>query len=381
MLICLLRISACPSTSITYSFPGSSAFEIRRTEQDPQIGGKFITIPTAMGVAHPVMQLESDAKANREAWLELPKLEGCNRVGQVKPGAMLLAKRDLSDRKGEKGEVPLIAYQLVGKGQVLSLSADTTWRWEFQRPLGDEAAGEPEGTDYYRRFWGNAVRYLAPDPRLAPGRPQIARQKPDAAVGENYVLRTRLVDAYFRPITRADLTVRVTSPSGEKYRMFPCDSFSKPGVYEYAVTLTEPGTWIVQAIQDEPKVLAAVAKAKKQLAVAKGAEDQMAIRRATQALKFAESSIAVEKIRAGASLAEMEDPRARPALMEEFAARTGGQAFNSDQMDALLEKLDLVGHHVTRSYAIAVWNLPAVLVLFIVLVSLDCLIRKRRGLV
>jgi len=354
-------------------------FTIERM-RDPQIPKKFKVIPTSIGYSHPIMQLEWDFEANRNAWLDLPELEGCNRVnrlGKEKPGALLLAVREFPKEKMDP--VPIIAYQSVGKGKVLSLTVDTTWRWEMLRPRGDEEEGVPEGTDYFRRFWGNAIRYLAPDPRLNPERPQIDRQEADAAVGQTITLTTRLVDKFFNPLRNADLTVRVTAPSGKVVRMYPADSFSKQGVYEYDVALTEPGDWRVEAVHKEAEVMAAIEKARRNLAAAKKKKNKALIAQMTRALEEAQSLIAVEEIRAGESRAELEDPRARPAVMQSFALATGGRAFRPNEGEELIKTLDLATHEVSRSYTVAVWNLPAVMVLFIGLVGLDCLIRKRRG--
>jgi len=344
--------------------------------KDAQIPKRFNVTPTPLGLSHPVMQLERDAEANRNAWLDLPQLEGCNRVGRVKPGALLLAVRE---HEGEP--VPVLAYHQVGKGRVLSLTVDTTWRWMMMRDPGDDDAGVPEGTDYYRPFWGNVVRHLAPDPRLNPERPQIDRKVSDAAVGQTVTLTTRLVDRVFKPLSKADLAIRVTSPSGTMVRMYPCDTASKPGVYEYEVTLSEPGTWRVEAIRNESAVLEAIAKAEGELAAATADKDAAKISAAKAALAAAKDAIAVEEIRAGDSRSELEDARARPDLMEAFAAATGGKALRPDQIDDLVKALDLTSHNVQRSYAIPLWNLPAVMVVFVILVGLDCLIRKRRGMV
>ena len=350
-------------------------FGVERTK-DGQIPKRFNVLPTALGLGHPILQLDRDPETNRNAWLDLPQLEGCNRVGRMKPGALLLAARNLN---GES--LPVLAYHEVGKGRVLALTVDTTWRWMMMRDPGDKEAGAPEATDYYRPFWGNVVRHLAPDPRLNPERPQIDRKVSDAAVGQTLTLTTRLVDRLFKPISKADLAIRVTSPSGTMVRMYPCDSVSNPGVYEYDVTLTEAGTWRVEAIRNETALKEATAKAERELAEATAAKDDIRAKSARTALAAAKEQIAVEEIVAGESRAELEDARARPDLMAGFAAATGGAALRPDQIGDLVSKLDLASHNVQRSYAIPVWNLPAVMVLFIVLVSLDCLIRKRRGMV
>jgi uncharacterized membrane protein len=350
-------------------------FQVERTPEQ-QIEGKFRPRPTPLGFTHQLMQLESDFEGNRTAWFELPEINGCNRVGDIKPGATLLAVK----QDGEKS-MPVIAYQNVGKGRVLSLSIDTTWRWEMMRPRGSEEDGVPEGKDYFRVFWGNAIRYLSPDPRLEPERPQVARQQAHAEVGQTLTLSTRLVDRIYNPLRRANLTVRVTTPSGKKWRIFPKDSRSKPGVYEYPVTVDEAGEWKVAAINNEAEVLAEIEKAELALKTLKGSKDKDLVAKAKAKLAAAQSKIAEEKFQVGESLSELEEPGAKPEAMSAFAELTGGAAYSPAQLQKLVEALKLDVHTDTEELTISVWNLPAVLTLFIVLFALDCLIRKRRGLV
>ena len=311
-------------------------FEIA-TPDTPQIEKTFAISPTALGLAHPLMQLEADPAANRDAWLELPALDGCNRVGAVKPGATLLAVRAI-----EGGAVPVMALQELGKGKLLALSVDTTWRWEMMR--------DSEAPDYFRRFWGNAVRHLAPDPRLEPGKPQVQRSREHPAVGDSVTLTTRLVDAVYKPIRGADLTVQVRSPAGRSFAIYPRDGRGMPGVYAYDVALDEPGAWSVQATY--------------------------------------KNNTAEELIRAGESDEELDDPRARPDRMAELAKATGGILYRPDRATGgssasaaeLLNHLSLTTSRVRQSYMVALWNLPLTMGLFVALVCVDCLIRKRRGM-
>jgi len=297
---------------------------------EPQVAKTFKITPTVAGLSHPLMGLEADPAANREAWFDLPTLDGNNRVGQVKPGASLLAVRDLTE-----GPMPVIAMQNVGKGQVLGLSIDTTWRWEMMRPA--------EGEDYFRKFWGNALRVLAPDPRVEPDRPQILRQQSSAAVGRTISLSTRLVDSVYQPVRGADLRVKVTSPTGRITHFLPRDGRDSPGIYAYEIALDEPGDWQV-AVTNKGKTV-------------------------------------TEKITAGTGLEELDDPRANLPAMSEFAKATGGSAFAAADADALLKSLDLTPRRVVETVTVAVWNLPLTMALMIALVCLDCWLRKRRGLV
>ena len=297
---------------------------------EPQIPGAFMLSPTTIGLTHPIMQLQADPQLNREAWFDMPSLDGCNRVGVAKPGATLLAERSEGDES-----IPLIAMQNVGKGAVLALAADTTWRWEMKRPA--------EGPDSYRRFWGNAVRVLAPDPRLNPDRPQVVRYMSSNPVGKTITMATRLVNKTFRPITGADVRVKVTAPSGAALNIYPQDGRGHPGVYEYEIHLDEAGEWTVETTHKDVTTS--------------------------------------EHFVAGESREELEDPRARPKAMAAFAKAAGGEAFTPRQVRALIEKLRLSARRVVVTRSTAVWNSPWVMLVMIVIVCLDCLVRKRRGMV
>jgi len=303
-------------------------FQIEPTGE-PQVGKPFRITPTAAGLSHPIMQLEGDPAANREAWFDLPTLDGNNHVGGVKPSGSLLAVRELPE-----GPMPVIAVHNVGRGQVLGLSADTTWRWQMMRPA--------EGEDYFRRFWGNVVRTLAPDPRLQPGRPQIGRQQAAVEVGQTLRLSTKLLDPVYKPVRGATVRVAVTSPSGKVTQYLPRDGRDTPGLYEYDVAIDEAGAWRVEVAHGD--------------------------------------KTATETILAGNGLEELDDPRANPAAMEEFARATGGQAFSGDQAAPLLAALDLAPGRLVEPVVVTFWNLPLTMAGLIGLVGLDCWLRKRRGM-
>ncbi|MFP4026353.1 MAG: glutamine amidotransferase [Candidatus Brocadiia bacterium] len=304
-------------------------FRIEPTKE-PQIKGEFSAQPTAIGFSHPIMQLEWHPRENRDVWYGLARLNGCNRVGELKPSATLLAERKL-----ENETFPVIAIHNVGKGKVLGMTCDTTWRWEMMRP--------PDSEDYFRKFWGNVVRYLAPDPRLSPHRPQIMRYQSRAAVGERVTLATRLVNDVYEPVRNADLLVKVRHPSGSLTKIYPRDGRDSPGLYEYEIDVDEPGIWTVETVYND--------------------------------------ATTTEKIRAGESTEEMEDPTAKPDAMNQFARTTGGKAFTPQESEDLLNALDLERREYVQRPVVAVWNLPIVLLALLGLVCMDCFIRKRRGMV
>jgi uncharacterized membrane protein len=304
-------------------------FVIEPTDK-PQVPKPFKLIPTPIGLGHPAMQLAWEPQANRDAWFDLPALDGCNRVERIKPGATLLAVRDVESR-----QIPVLALQSVGKGKVLSLAADTTWRWEMMRPA--------EGEDHFSHFWGNVVRFLAPDPRIAPNSPQILRYQSHAAIGQRVTLATRLVDAVYKPVREANLVVKVTSPSGKVLHIYPRDGRDAPGLYQYSIALDEPGPWQVAATCG--------------------------------------GKTTTEEIVAGEGDEEMDDPRAKPEAMAELARATGGKALAPQEAAAFFDQLRVAPRRFTETTSVALWNLPATMILMIGLVAADCFIRKRKGMV
>lgn len=305
-------------------------FVIKAVEK-PQVPKLFPITVTPLGLGHPIMELESDPERNSEVWDSLAELEGCNRVSGVKAGAALLATRIHG-----KEVLPLIAIQSVGKGQILSMAIDTTWHWEMKRP--------PDSEDYFRRFWGNAMRVLAPDPRLKPGRPQVQVHRSDAAVGETVTLSTRLVDKLYKPQRLADLRVKVKSPSGKEVWVYPADGREAPGLYEYDVTLDEPGAWEVESHFKDKK--------------------------------------AVRVLYAGSGASELDIPAADPKTLAAVAEATGGKFLSpEDAAAALVKEIEGRTHTVVQTRTVALWNLAITMILLLAVVSLDCWLRKRSGMV
>jgi len=77
---------------------------------------------------------------------DLPPLSGANAVGDLRPGARLLAQAP--------DGAPLLAVREFGEARVASATVDTTWRWA----LAPEETGGPET---HRRLWRRLVLWLA----------------------------------------------------------------------------------------------------------------------------------------------------------------------------------------------------------------------------
>jgi hypothetical protein len=105
--------------------------------------------------------------------------------------------------------MPLVATQYYGKGEVLFLGVDETWRWR-----------DSTGDRLTSRFWGQIVTQLGLPHLLGHSRRvQLELERGEAVLGRPGTLKARLLDKDYEPLTRP--TVRATlirHDSGEGQR-------------------------------------------------------------------------------------------------------------------------------------------------------------------
>jgi hypothetical protein len=149
-------------------------------EDDPDLGLE-ITL-TREGRLTSFLQMESRPSESLRRWASFP-VHYWGIVGKAKPGATPLAYfRDLSQKEPEPlsakaraeaelrkaREQGLIVRHTYGRGQVLFVGLDTTWRWRYR-----------QGDKYHHRFWGQVIRWASSDyVRFGTDRPVYAEGEP-----------------------------------------------------------------------------------------------------------------------------------------------------------------------------------------------------------
>lgn len=151
---------------------------------------------TAEGRAHPLTALKLDVALNRARWGELPELDGANLVARARPGATVLGVHPLR-RDSDGKPLPVLTVGEAGKGRVLALASDDSWRWGFDRG-GDRA---------YQRFWDSAIRWLIRDPALSFLR--IETDQAEYARGQKVQVTVRALGTDYQPLRGAKLDVTV----------------------------------------------------------------------------------------------------------------------------------------------------------------------------
>jgi len=158
---------------------------------------------TAFGADHPVMQLETGAAENEQAWRRMPGLYWSHPVARLKTLASALAVSSDPARQTADGQPePLIAVQYYGKGRVLFLGFDGTWRWRYVRDAC-----------YYNRFWGNVVDFLAAG-RLEKKRVIITTGGAVFDAGSDIRVRVEAYTRDFAPMDAKTFTVRLAPLGG-----------------------------------------------------------------------------------------------------------------------------------------------------------------------
>lgn len=118
-----------------------------------------LQVPEEM-LDHPMMAMGATRDETARIWREgFPGFAGQNAVNRPKPGARVLAFN--ADQSNDYGPLVVFAVQQIGRGRTMAFTSDTTQSWG--RLFHTKFGTVEDPTLYYRRFWNQAVRWLAAD--------------------------------------------------------------------------------------------------------------------------------------------------------------------------------------------------------------------------
>ncbi|MBN1823653.1 MAG: hypothetical protein JW803_04975 [Endomicrobiales bacterium] len=191
------------------------------TQQEEQFWEDGFFRPQVTAPGHQIMSVFEERKQNEDAFKNIIELDGCQRLS-AKPRSEVLMKHPFG------GWAVLAAWE-KGRGRVVALGANTTWRWA----LGSRY---PE---FYVRFWRNVMRYLS---RKNDSKKFYAHfDSQQYFAGQEFTLRLRQTEQ--SPDERIDVTM--VSPSGARSvlsvsrsgkREWSCTgTYAKTGRYEFRI--------------------------------------------------------------------------------------------------------------------------------------------------
>jgi len=316
-----------------------------------QIEEPFAFTLTDQGKRHAAMFITGDIQQDAAQWRKLPKLRGIAAVGIPRPGATVLARHP---RKGPDGQgLPVLATQRFGKGTIVLITADTTWRWSRIERL----SGRPD--TLYIRFWSQMIRHLAGRDVKDQGPALIvATDKPAYERGKRVGITIRRNPAVAVPgiaDRNATLAVAVSGPGGRTSSLPVTPSTADPnestasyfpdrgGRYEITTRLVAPSDAGAQEV-------------------------------ANQVTEF---------LVHGAGL-ELDDPATNPLLMRRIANVTGGTYADIDDdeaLDALVKSLPAEPRIRVETKTRRAWHSPTLFVFFIIVITAEWVLRRRNRMV
>jgi len=314
-----------------------------------QIEEPFAFSLTPEGMRHPVATITGDAARDAELWQALPKLAGIVAVQRARPGATVLARHPRRNPVENAGYI-VLAAQPFGKGRVMAFTADTTWRWSRVARL----KGEPDAL--YARFWSQIVRYLAKrDPQSERTALTVSTDTPEVNRGQRVTVRVRRNPAVMLPGSEgeagASVEITVRAPDGRQ------------AVLPVQGDPADANVWTAPFFADRGGRYEATAKLV-------GSDVQGRHDRASQVTEF---------IVRGSDL-ELNDASPNPAALGRIAQLSGGVYTDLDDPDGVRRIIDSLPAEatVTREQRTAgLWNSPLLFLLFLGLVTVEWLMRRR----
>lgn len=284
------------------------------------------------GRAHPITRdsqgVGGDKGEHQGPWEEMPPLDGINLLQSKSSGTVLLETADGNSR-------PLLTSSTYGKGRVLVLATDYSWKWY----MGMVAKGK--GNWVYLRLMERMVRWLTKDPGLDP----IQTTLPEAAgeVGQEMEVRIKVREAESSSSLRSAVSFSAFNPDGIKIRT----QLKGTG---------QPGEYVGSFLPD------------------KGGAYRMRVETPTGTL---EESISIP--------GPMENLDGVPdhERLRAVAASTGGKILSAG--DNLLKELEAYAgrgqNRFLEEKRLPLWGNPYVLVLILGLLAMEWYFRRRWGLV
>jgi len=288
---------------------------------------------TSYGLDHPVTRLDDSSEQTAGAWEALPGIFWSHAVRKQKPAARALAVHSNPMRRTARNDPePLVVVQPLGAGRVLYVGFDETWRWRFVRDAY-----------YHRRFWSNAVRFLA---SLKARRVVITTGGDRFSVGEKITVEVEAYDDQYRPIRNETFELKMTNVAtaeSKKLTLKAVDPENRPGQYKTTLVARRTGTYELEADRD--------------------ADD------APQAKQILIELPQAEARRTEADLAAMKTIASRP---ENFL-----HVHEVDRLAGLIRPGRLTTYHdVPRE----LWDSPAALFLIVLLLVTEWILRKKHNM-
>jgi len=311
---------------------------------------RVVVPPEAQG--HPIWHFTDDRARNRTILEKMPVFYGCNLVDRLKPAATILGQ---SDRiLLTVGKAPIFSCETFGQGRTFAMLTDTTpdWGRDFEKSWGENGDNR-----YFRRFWRNVVSWLGEN---SAGRSRRLRVETDKLVygpGEPVHVSARAFDTQKEVTTRYRLQARLSLSGAAPGSASVRDMAPRTDRPDYEAVLACPTT---EASQPGGFRTA--------IALVTAFEGEREVARADLEIQVRDDP------------PEFRDPRPDPDQLAALAEGSGGQVVHDARSLAALLKAAKRSPGVRVVTRSPIWDHPLVWALFLALLVVEWIVRRRRGL-
>jgi hypothetical protein len=289
---------------------------------------------TAEGRSSPLFRFVDDEAASAQIWLELPELFWFFEAPRKKPAALVLAEHPTL--AGPEGKLPIILYQFAGAGKTMFNAVDDTWRWRFR--VGDR---------YFGRFWIQTIRFLARSKLLGQKQAEVQTDRRRYQRNQPVQIRVRFPNAGLAP-AGGEVNVQVERKGRGPQRLTLKLSPGSRNLFEGAMPQAAEGEYVVRLLP--PPVL--------------------------------EGPSPTATFRVDPPAGELERVQMNEPEMIRAATITGGKFYTPATASSLLADLPKPQKvPLDTDPPVPLWNTWPVLVLFLVVVTAEWALRKRKQLV
>ena len=296
---------------------------------------------TGAGKRHPIFAgIAKFFEPGGKDGVTIPPLLGCTRVEKAKPAAEVLAVNP--NRRNAAGPLIAVATGRYGSGRSMAATIDSTRLWYV--PLKGMGKASP-----YVRYWGQAIRWLAgsDDARRATGPGVTAyTDRHFYDPGSEPVIHAFVTDSEGQATAKAKVEATITR-EGEKKSSRVQLSLVQGTRNEYETQLLppDPGKYVVEV---------------------KGALNDAALGEATLVFFIGEPTREFEKLDLNAD------------ALAKVATATGGLYLPLLSFDQLPEVLKARSEEKVERHEIFLWNTPILFIAFLLFVTSEWILRKRR---
>ncbi len=289
---------------------------------------------TPEGRSNPIFRFGDDEATSNLIWKSLPELFWLLEAPRKKPAAMVLAEHPTLT--GSNGRLPLMLYQFVGVGKSMFNAVDDTWRWRYRA-----------GDKYFGRYWIQTIRFLARSKLLGQRQAEISTDRRRYQRGQSILLKVRFPNPALAP-TSGEVVVDLDRKGQGPRKITLKSSPNNRGLFEAALPQLSEGDYEIRLLP--PPVL--------------------------------DGAIPSYGFRVEPPAGEKEQLTMNQAELQRAASITGGKFYTPTDLSTLLADLPKPQKvPLDTDPPIPLWNTWPLLALFLGILTLEWVLRKRKQMV